>query len=117
METLGKLFGSNHIVKLLRLFLFNPEQTFEHGDILKRTKIPEGIVRIECGMLEKIGLIKRRLFYKEFKKRRGNRPGRIKKRTFGWSLDMNFIYLEPLTRFFVSTAAINETAFLKKVRA
>lgn len=116
METLSKLFGSNHIVKLLRLFLFNPDYTFEHGDILKRTKVPEGIVRIECGMLEKIGFIKKRSLYKEFKRRRGNRPGTIKKRISGWNLATDFIYLEPLTHFFVETAAIDKPAFLKKVR-
>ena len=65
MEILGKLFGSTHIIKILRLFLFNPNANFEQSDIIERTRVPEEIVRVERSMLERIGLIKKRSFFKE----------------------------------------------------
>lgn len=116
MEILGKLFGSNHIIKILRLFLFNPNATFEYTDILRKTKVPEEIVRVERNMLERIGLIKRRTFYKEVQRKRGNRRYTAKKRVLGWGIDPNFSYLEPLTRFFIDTATIDSNVFLKKIR-
>lgn len=116
MEILGKLFGSNHIIKILRLFLFNPSTTFEYTDILRKTKVPEEIVRVERNMLERIGLIKRRTFFKEIQKKKRNRKYIAKKRVLGWGVNPHFPYLEPLTRFFVDTATIDSSAFLKKIR-
>lgn len=39
MEILGKLFGSNAKVKILRLFLFNPAKFFSIEEIAKKTKV------------------------------------------------------------------------------
>ena len=116
MEILGKLFGSNHIVKILRLFLFNPDQAFESSDIYERTKVPEEVIRVERSMLERVGLIRKRSFYKEVPRKRGKKTVMIKKRVQGWILDPSFLYLEALQNFFVATATIDNTAFLKKLR-
>jgi len=116
MEILGKLFGSNHIIKILRLFLFNPTGNFEQSDIVERTRVPEEIVRVEKAMLERIGLIKKRSFYKEIVKRKGKKEIIAKKRVQGWGLDPNFVYLPALERFFVETATIDTPSFLKKLR-
>ncbi len=116
MEILGKLFGSNHIIKILRLFLFNPERNFEQSDIVERTRVPEEIVRVERAMLERIGLIKKRSFYKEVERKKGGKVVTVKKRVQGWGLDPNFVYLPALERFFVDTATIDTAAFLKKLR-
>ena len=116
MEILGKLFGSNHIVKILRLFLFNPEEPFEMSDILEKTKVPEEVARVERGMLERVGLIKKRSFYKEVPRKRGKQTVSVKKRVSGWVLDPSFVYLEALQRFLTETATIDQAAFLKKLR-
>ena len=116
MEILGKLFGSNHIIKILRLFLFNPNSNFEQADIVDRTKVPEEIVRVEKAMLERIGLIKKRSFFKEVERKKGKKIVIGKKRVQGWGLDLNFIYLPALERFFVDTATVDTVTFLKKLR-
>ena len=116
MEILGKLFGSNHIIKILRLFLFNPNGNFEQSDIVERTRVPEEIVRVEKAMLERIGLIRKRSFYKEIERKRGKKTVIVKKRVQGWGLDPSFTYLPSLERFFVDTATVDTKAFLKKLR-
>ena len=116
MEILGKLFGSNHIVKILRLFLFNPDQPFEMSDIIEKTKVPEEVVRVERGMLERVGLLKKRSFYKEVPRKRGKRTELVKKRVSGYILDPSFPYLEPLQHFFIETATIDNATLLKKLR-
>lgn len=116
MEILGKLFGSNHIVKILRLFLFNPDTSFEHTDIVSRTRVPEEIVRVERSMLERVGLIKKRSFYKQVERKRGKKTEMVKKRVQGWGLDPNFVYTRELERFFFDTAKIDGAGFLKKIR-
>lgn len=116
MEILGKLFGSNHIVKILRLFLFNPDKTFEQSDIVMYTRVPEEIVRVEKSMLERIGLIKKHSFYKEIKRKKGKKTVVVKKRLQGWCLDPNFVYTSELERFFFDTAKIDGIQFLKKIR-
>ncbi len=54
---LGKLFGNNHRLKLLRLFLFNPELAFDSKEITQRSKVPARYLRQELGLLKKIGLL------------------------------------------------------------
>lgn len=116
MEILGKLFGSNHIVKILRLFLFNPQGTFEQSDIIERTKVPEEIVRVECAMLERVGLIKKRSFFKEVRRIRGKKEIVTKKRVQGWGINSSFEYLPALERFFTDTAVLDNSLFLKRIR-
>lgn len=58
MEILGKLFGSVNRVKLVRLFLFNPEVAFTRQEIIRRAKVARGSVGKELRLLESIKLIK-----------------------------------------------------------
>lgn len=59
METLGKLFGSTLRVKMMRLFLFHPEETFDIEQVKKRTRGTIAAVRKELNLLQKTGLLER----------------------------------------------------------
>lgn len=59
-DILGKLFGSAHRVKLLRLFLFNPGEVFDRGTIASRSKIPADKLTREINTLVAAGVIKER---------------------------------------------------------
>ena len=102
METLSKLFGSEAKVKIMRLFLFNPERVFDVGDIATRVKADRRKVRKEVGILEKAGLIKKRA---GSKKTRGN--------SFG--LDSSFAYLLPLQNFLINTEPLHAKEIIKKI--
>ena len=60
IDILGKLFGGPHRVKLLRLFLFNPETIFDRNSIASRAKIPAERLTKEINTLVAAGVIKER---------------------------------------------------------
>ena len=103
METLSKLFGSENKVKIMRLFLFNPEHVFDIADIARRAKTTTHNVRKEMGMFEKIGLVKRRAMIK--KKGHGH----------GFALNPHFDYMIPLSNFLINIEPLNEKEIIKKI--
>ncbi|MDQ5957893.1 MAG: hypothetical protein QG665_225 [Patescibacteria group bacterium] len=82
MEILEKLFDSKHRVKLLRLFLFNPEIVFDRIEIVKRSKVPSAAIRHELTILLSVGLIK--------PKKTSVVRNSHKKTVQGWELDSSF---------------------------
>lgn len=58
-DNLQKLFGSNSRVKLLRLFLFNPRQSFTIADAAKRARVSDAEARHEVALFCRIGLTER----------------------------------------------------------
>ncbi len=102
METLGKLFGSEAKVKIMRLFLFNPETIFDGSEIGERAKVDISKVRREMSNLEKIGLVKRRSSVK-------------KKSGHGFILESQFPYLLPLQNFLINIEPLQPKEIIKKV--
>lgn len=102
METLGKLFGSEAKVKIMRLFLFNPETVFDGTEIAERAKVDISRVRREMSNLEKIGLVKRR---SSIKKKSGH----------GFILESQFPYLLPLQNFLINIEPLQPKEIIKKV--
>ncbi|MEQ1561574.1 MAG: hypothetical protein ABL899_02535 [Nitrospira sp.] len=103
METLGKLFGSEDKVKIMRLFLFNPEYVFSVNDVATRAKTSTASVRREIGTFEKIGLVKRRAL---------NKKG---SNGHGFALDTNFSYLTQLQNFLINIEPLNSKEIIKKI--
>lgn len=102
MEQLGKLFGSEAKVKIMRLFLFNPETVFDTGEISERAKVEATKVRREITNLEKMGLVKRR---QSAKKRSGH----------GFVLDTQFPYLLQLQNFLINIEPLQPKEIINKV--
>lgn len=100
METLSKLFGSEAKVKIMRLFLFNPETVFNTSDIAERVKVDIARVRKEINQLEKIDLIKVR----------ANRNGKK-----GLTLNSQFDYLVPLQNFLINVEPLNSKEIVKRI--
>src|SRR3989344_4889229 len=98
MEVLAKLFGSPARVKLMRLFLMNPEDVFDKNEMGKRSKIGGDPLRKEVRLLEEIGLIAQRVVIKMFPKRSGGRKTNEleKKKIKGFGLNVSFPYLAAL---------------------
>ena len=103
METLAKLFGSETKVKIMRLFLFNPERIYDTGEIVERVKADTRKVRKEIALLEKAGMVKRRVSPK--KKSRGN----------SFSLDSSFAYLLPLQNFLINSEPLQPKEIIKRI--
>jgi hypothetical protein len=101
METLSKLFGSEAKVKIMRLFLFNPERVFGSSEVAERVKAPIGHVRREISLLEKAGLIKIRI-----------QNGSKKK---GYCLDSHFVYLQPLQNFLINIEPLHPKEISRRI--
>jgi len=115
MESLAKLFGSAARVKIMRLFLFNPEGGFDSSDISKHTRVVPREVRKEVALLEKIGMIKRAVFFKEFITKRGKLKETSKKRVKGFRLDNDFMYLQPLQSLLIHIAPLSNKQIISRL--
>lgn len=60
MEILGKILGNPARVKIMKLFLFNKDQSFKSKDIVKRSRVSANIVRRELKLLSGVNFIKKR---------------------------------------------------------
>lgn len=116
MEILGKIFGSTARVKLLRLFLFNPDNIYKPADISRHTKVAKSTAQREISTLNRAGFIKRRSFYKDVVRKKGNKRVMKKKRTYGWMLDTKFPYLYALQQFLINAAPFNDRDIAQKLR-
>lgn len=58
-DVLQKLFGSPARIKLLRLFLFNPRQSFSLTDVVERSRVKSRDARRELDLYAKLRVIKR----------------------------------------------------------
>ena len=102
METLAKLFGSETKVKMMRLFLFNPEKVFSIKTIASRVKSLPAKVRKETSTLLKMKLIKRKFIRKKPKG-----PGFI--------MNKDFVYLFPLKNFLINIGPLQPKDITKKI--
>jgi len=100
METLSKLFGSETKVKMMRLFLFNPETVFTTKDIADRAKSDISKVRRELSNIEKTGMIRRKVA-------KGGKKGFV--------LDPQFSYLSPLQNFLINVEPLNPKEIIKRI--
>ena len=115
MEILGKLFGTPEKVKIMRLFLFNPDQPFDLEDAVLKTKSEIKNVRREISGLEKIKLIKNRIFFKDLNKDVGKKNETVKKKTNGWILNHDFHYLSELQGLLINAQLIKHGEILKRL--
>lgn len=117
MEILGKLFGTQERVKIMRLFLFSPDQPFDIANIALKTKSDLKDAKREISELSKISLIKSRIFFKEItKEKNDNKKGEVaKKKTNGWILNRSFPYLMELQNLLINAQLIRHGEILKRL--
>jgi hypothetical protein len=125
MDILGKLFGSSARVKIMRLFLLNSEDAFENSDIVEKSKVTASVVRKELSMLNKIGFISKRSFFKEVPARSKNSTRRSgakvvskprKKRVSGWQLSRDFTLLQPIQELLVNTEPLGSKDIANRLK-
>lgn len=99
MNVLENLFGLGTRVKLIKLFLMNPDSVFDVQEVSERLSISPVVAKKEIHDLQKTGFIRDKSHLKEFKKQKDRTIVLSKKRVDGWILDRSFPYLEPLESF------------------
>lgn len=104
MEALEKLFGSSVRVKVLRLFLLNDTEIIDKSSVVKRAKISSSNAVKELNILEKIGFLKKRSFFREIKQK----DGKIKKiRGKGYIVNDQFKLLIGLQNLLLNNISIS----------
>ena len=99
IDILGKLLGGVARVKIMRLFLLNPQQGFEAADVAERSRINISIARRLSNGLAGMEFVRKRSFTKEITHKRTGKVS--KKRVQGWFLNTEFPYLSELRQLLV----------------
>lgn len=106
MDTLGKLFGSQARVKILRLFLLNPEEAYDVTMVAEKSKVSLSETRRELTLIKNAGVINTKSFTKEIlSKKKDVKPKR--KRVQGFQLKTTFPLLSSLKNLIVSETPLN----------
>jgi hypothetical protein len=106
MDVLTAIFGTQAKVRILRLFLFNPETPFFLQEMVERTKRSSKEVSHELSMLVKADLLKKRLTTKEVngKKLHG----------LSYQLNPKFVYLDELKNFLTVASVSADESLLRR---
>lgn len=115
MEILEKLFGSAAKVKIIKLFLFNPDSAFDNSETAERAKVSRAITRREVSNLEKIGFLKSRFYIKDIKRQKDRKIKTFRKRTNGWTLDPKFPYIEAIKSFLSNINPFKNKDIVEKI--
>ncbi|MCR4306348.1 MAG: hypothetical protein NUV42_00085 [Candidatus Yonathbacteria bacterium] len=116
MDILGKLFSSMALVKIMRLFLLNPDQAFENNDISARSKVPTSALRAEMAILTGVSFVKKKTFFKEIPAKSPHKKP-TKKRVSGWCLNPDFPYLYPLRILLLNSELVNKKQAISKIQS
>ena len=109
MEVLSKLFGSADRIKIMRLFILNPEANFLLKEISLRSKVNSGRAQSELNLLKEAGMLKQKSVYVE-----GSR-GR-KKAVPSWSLSQSFNFLNPLKQLLFNIEPFKKEEVIRRFR-
>lgn len=116
-NALEKLFGSSARVKIIRLFLQNPNDLFNPKEISRRLKINKNLLRREIFLLEKIGFIRHKAvsINAVIKLKNGKLKNR-KKKIQGIGLDEMFPLLASLKNLFLDTPVFNKEKLVQSLK-
>ncbi len=116
IDTLGKLFGSQSKVKIMRLFLLNPDHGFEIKDIVIRSRVSASSVKSELFVLLACGFLKKKSFIKEEIVKKKKKEVIKKKRVSGYFFNQQFKYKDALRNLVLDTEFINLAVLGKKFK-
>lgn len=115
MDILERLFGSSAKVKIIKLFLLNPETAYDIAQTAERAKVSMGVARKEINNLEKIGFLKPKFYIKEVKRQRNRSIEIFRKRSNGWTLDPKFPYIGALESFLSNINPFKHKDIINKI--
>jgi len=115
MDILGKLFGSETKVKIMRLFLFNPETPFTAEVIAGRIKGGLFSVRQELATLRHMKLIKNKSFSVKVLKGKREKQKTVRRKMSGFSLNPSFPYLPELQHLLLDRSLFKGEEIARKL--
>lgn len=111
VEVLEKIFGSAARLKIMKLFLFHPEEIFDKEDVSNKAKVSVAITTKELKLLQEVGFLKSKSFFKEIKYKTGSK----KKRIAGYVLEPTFIYLDHFKSLLLNTEPLSPSQIIRRL--
>ena len=113
---LEKLFGSSARIKMIRLFLSNPEALFSSEDVSRRAKVPMALVKREISLLKGVDLIKQKdQTIDETVKLKDGETKIKKKKITVYFLNSLFPFVHALRNLVLNAAPVNKEAMIKEI--
>ena len=113
---LEKLFGSSARVKIIRLFLSNPENVFSLDDVSRRAKVLTPSAKREISLFKSVGLIKQRDETTDEIIKLKDGTEKIKKKKFnGYFLNALFPFVHALRNLVINAAPADKEAMIKEI--
>lgn len=116
MDTLGKLFGSQARVRILRLFFLNPLEAFDVAMVSEKSKTKPAETRHELTLLKNAGVINAKVFTKEVFSKRSKDAKPKKVRAQGFQLKSTFPLSSALKNLIVSETPLNRDEIADRFR-
>ncbi len=115
MDSLSTIFGSEARVKIMRLFLFNPEVIFDIGMVSSKSKVSRDTTKKELLIIEKSQLIKKKNFYKTVTKKVGKVRKDLKVKSHGYYLNQDFSYITSLKQLLIKTKTLEGGEIVRRL--
>lgn len=112
MHILAKLFSSEALVKIMRLFLMNQEAGFENKDVSKHCRTKPAATKRELQLLQSIGFVKKASFYRNVKIRNIVK----KKKVTGWFTNTDFPYLSALFDLLITSKSVDKKDLASRIK-
>lgn len=116
MEVLSKLLGGQSRVKIMRLFLFNPEQGFTVKEVSARSKVGGLSARKEVSYLMGLNFVKQGNITFSVQKKKGKKVITKKLKVKGFFLNKNFAYIDSLRNLLIDSKFLERKEIVKKFR-
>lgn len=115
METLGKLFGSESKVRMMRLFLFNPGTPFSPEMVANRTTTTVSVTKRELATLKLMKFVKVKSFTVKVAQGKKGKQKMVSRKLSGFVLNPTFPYLRELQRLLLDTSLLKGEEITKKL--
>lgn len=112
IEKLGKIFGSPARVKIMRLFLFNPETMYDVDDVAGKCKVVRTQTRKELQSLIHAGFLKKKPFTKIVERK----AKKTKKKSVGFFTNPNFEMAGPLKTLLIESELVQVNDLPKRFK-
>lgn len=115
MKVLSKLFGTEGRVKVMRLFLFNPDNLFYLDQIIDKAKITSKEAKKELDALNKADMITSKKAVQIIQKKRRGKIVETKKKLLSWQLNPGFEYLLQMQNLLINTRPLRKDEILRRL--
>lgn len=118
MDILATIFNSEARVRMMRLFLFNPENTFDIEMIMDKSKLSSKDVQKELKILLKSKLIKKEKFTKTICSKNKKNKGEVKEtyvKSNGFILNQDFPYITAFKQLLIKTKTLEGGEVIKRL--